>query len=134
MPTACEVGEEIGDELARRKRTWKLMQTWSRRNWRRRGGGGGGGGGGGRTALIKSNNPHLAGGEKYCNYLGRDSNLEFALPFAIGVPLELSCQPKGDLALQSQRRPMQIHIAMYIYIYTPSIAVYLGSTYTLIYT
>ena len=26
-------------------------------------GGGGGGGGGGRTALIKSNNPHLAGGE-----------------------------------------------------------------------
>jgi hypothetical protein len=33
------------------------MQTWSRRNWRRR-----------RrrrrtTALIKSNNPHLAGGE-----------------------------------------------------------------------
>ena len=28
------------------------------------GGGGEGGGGGGRTALIKSNNPHLAGGEK----------------------------------------------------------------------
>ena len=27
------------------------------------GGGGGEGGGGGRTALIKSNNPHLAGGE-----------------------------------------------------------------------
>ena len=26
------------------------------------GGGEGGGGGGGRTALIKSNNPHLAGG------------------------------------------------------------------------
>ena len=51
-----------------RKWRWKLMQTWSRRNWRRR-----------RsrrrsrrrrrrrrrtTALIKSNNPHLAGGEK----------------------------------------------------------------------
>ena len=54
-----EVGEGIGEELARRKWTWKLMQTWSRRNWRRR-----------RrrrrrrtTALIKSNNPHLAGGE-----------------------------------------------------------------------
>jgi len=58
-PLRAEVGEEIGDELARRKWTWKLMQAWSRRNWRRskrrrrR-----------RTALIKSNNPHLAGGEK----------------------------------------------------------------------
>ena len=31
-------------------------------------GGGGGGGDGGRTAVIKSNNPHLAGGE-----LSRDS-------------------------------------------------------------
>ena len=65
-PLRAEVGEEIGDELVRRKWTWKLMQTWSRRNWRRRkrrrrrrrrrrrmr-----------RTALIKSNNPHLAGGE-----------------------------------------------------------------------
>ena len=29
-------------------------------DWR---GGGGGGGGGGRTTVIKSNNPHLAGGE-----------------------------------------------------------------------
>jgi len=52
-----EVGEEFGEELARRKLRWKLMQTWSRRNWRRR-----------RrrmrrTALVKSNNPHLAGGE-----------------------------------------------------------------------
>ena len=63
-PLRAEVGEEIGDKLARRKWTWKLMQTWSRRNWRRRkrrrrrrrrmr-----------RTALIKSNNPHLAGGEQ----------------------------------------------------------------------
>ena len=57
---SSEVGEELGEELARRKWRWKLMQTWSRRNWRRR-----------RrrrrrrtTALIKSNNPHLAGGEK----------------------------------------------------------------------
>ena len=54
---SSEVGEELGEELVRRKRRWKLMQTWSRRNWRRR-----------RrrrrtTALIKSNNPHLAGGE-----------------------------------------------------------------------
>jgi len=30
-----EVGEELGEELARRKLRWKLMQTWSRR----RGGG-----------------------------------------------------------------------------------------------
>ena len=56
-----EVGKELGEELARRKCRWKLMQTWSRRNWRRRG----------RTrrrrrtTLIKSNNPHLAGGEKH---------------------------------------------------------------------
>ena len=53
---SLEVGEELGEELVRRKWRWKLMQTWSRRNWRRR-----------RrrrtTALIKSNNPHLAGGE-----------------------------------------------------------------------
>ena len=73
-PLRAEVGEEIGEELARRKWTWKLMQTWSRRNWRRRkrrrrrrrrrrsrmr-----------RTALIKSNNPHLAGGEKYFSLWG----------------------------------------------------------------
>ena len=63
---------------------------------------------------------------RYCNYLGRDSNLEFELPFAI-------C--KGDLALQSQRPPMQIQSALniftcvYIYIYIIFvIAVYLGST------
>ena len=54
--------------------------------------------------------------KKYCNYLSRDSKLEFALPFAIRVPLELSCQPKGDLAVQSQRPPLQI--ILYIYIYT----------------
>ena len=52
---SSEVGEELGEELARRKWRWKLMQTWSRRNWRRRRR---------TTALIKSNNPHLAGGEK----------------------------------------------------------------------
>ena len=39
---SSEVGEELGEELARRKWRWKLMQTWSRRNWRRRRGGGGG--------------------------------------------------------------------------------------------
>ena len=52
---SSEVGEELGEELARWKWRWKLMQTWSRRNWRRRRR---------TTALIKSNNPHLAGGEK----------------------------------------------------------------------
>ena len=59
-PLRAEVGEEIGDKSARRKWTLKLMQTWSRRKWRRRkrrrrmr-----------RTALIKSNNLHLAGGEQ----------------------------------------------------------------------
>ena len=57
---SSEVGEELGEELARRK--WRWKQTWSRRNWRRR-----------RrrsrrrtTALLKSNNPHLAGGESIC--------------------------------------------------------------------
>ena len=47
-----DVGEEFGEELARRKWRWKLMQTWSRRNWRRRRrrGGEGGEGGGGELA------------------------------------------------------------------------------------
>ena len=49
-PLRAEVGEELGEELARRKWTWKWRQRW----WRRRR----------RTTLIKSNNPHLAGGEK----------------------------------------------------------------------
>jgi len=53
-----EVGGELGQELARRKLRWKLMQTWSRRNRRRRRRKRR------RTTLIKSNNPHLAGGEK----------------------------------------------------------------------
>ena len=47
-PLRAEVGEELGEELARRKWTWKWRQRW----WRR------------RTTLIKSNNPHLAGGKK----------------------------------------------------------------------
>jgi len=33
---AKRVGKEVGEELARRKCRWKLMQIWSRRNWRRR--------------------------------------------------------------------------------------------------
>ena len=56
--------------------------------------------------------------KKYCDYLSKDSRLEFALSFAKRVPLELSCQPKGDLAVQLQKPPMQIPSAMYIYIYT----------------
>ena len=72
---------------------------------------------------------------KKCNYLRRESRLEFALSFTKRVPLELWCQPKGDLAIQYQKPPMQIQSAMYMYIYTVfAIAVYLGSTYTLIYT
>ena len=64
-PLRAEVGEELGEELARRKWTWKWqkwtwkwMQRWwrrrrrrgrTRRRRRRRR----------RTTLIKSNNPHL---------------------------------------------------------------------------
>ena len=56
-PLRAEVSEELGEELARRKWTWKWRQRWWRRRRRR------------RTTLIKSNNPHLAGGELYiCNY------------------------------------------------------------------
>ena len=61
-PLRAEVGEEIGEELARRRKwTWKWRQRWwrrrrrtrrRRRRTRRR-----------RTTVIKSNNPHLAGGE-----------------------------------------------------------------------
>ena len=54
-PLRVEVGEELGEELARRKWTWKWRQRWWRRTRRRRRR---------RTTLIKSNNPHLAGGEK----------------------------------------------------------------------
>ena len=55
--------------------------------------------------------------QKKCNYLRRDSRLEFALSFAKRVPLELWCQPKGDLAVQYQKPPMQLQRAMYMYIY-----------------
>ena len=54
---------------------------------------------------------------KKCNYLRGDSRLEFALSFAKRVLLELGCQPKGDLAAQYQKPPMQIQSAMYMYIY-----------------
>ena len=65
-------------ELGSWRRAWRRVgkvgkaeveveEAEARRRARRtvsRGGGGGGGGGGGRAcALIKSNNPHLAGGE-----------------------------------------------------------------------
>ena len=50
-PLRAEVGEELGEELARRRWTWKWRQRWWRRRRRR------------RTTLIKFNNPHLAGGE-----------------------------------------------------------------------
>ena len=41
---------------------------------------------------------------------------------------------KNDLAIQYQKPPMHIQSAMYMYIYTVfALAVYLGSTYTLIY-
>ena len=69
------------------------------------------------------------------NYLRRESRLEFALSFAKRVPLELWCQPKGYLAVQYQKPPMQIQSAMYMYVYTVfAIVVYPGSTYTLMYT
>ena len=56
-PLRAEVGEEFGEELARRKWTWKWRKwTWKWRTRRRR-----------RrrrrrrkTTVIKSNNPHLA--------------------------------------------------------------------------
>ena len=72
---------------------------------------------------------------KKCNYLRRESRLEFALSCTKRVPLELWCQPKGDLAIQYQKPPLQIQSAMYMYVYIYivfAIAVYLGSTYTLI--
>ena len=72
---------------------------------------------------------------KKSNYLRRESRLEFALSCTKRVPLELWCQPKGDLAIQYQKPPMQIQSATYMYINTVfAIAVYIGSTYTLIYT
>jgi len=60
-PLRAEVGEDLGEELARRKWTWKWTWKWRQRWWRRRRRSR-------RTTLIKSNNPHLAGGEKNYNY------------------------------------------------------------------
>ena len=52
-----EVGKELGEELARRKLRWKLMQTWSGCRGETGGGGGGGGeGGGGQLAEEEKNN------------------------------------------------------------------------------
>ena len=58
-------GAHCDPELARQDRQSRLARKEARRKEEGggRGGGGGGGGGGGRTAVIKSNNPHLAGGE-----------------------------------------------------------------------
>ena len=77
---------------------------------------------------------------KRCNYVRRENRLEFALSFAKTIPVELWCQPKGALAVQYQKPPMQIQSLMYMYIFIYILytvfarAVYLGSTYTLIYT
>ena len=91
-----EVGKELGQDLASRKCRCKLMQTWSRRNWRRRrtrrtrrrtasrGGG--------EQLLIKSNNPHLAGGEilsKLWNASSDRKNAAFQSPQ--NTPDEMSC-------------------------------------------
>ena len=79
-PLRAEGGEELGEELARRKWTWKwrkwtwkwMQRWWRRRRSRRR-----------RTTLIKSNNPHLAGGGKRsknsvkCNWHGFKMTLSF---------------------------------------------------------
>ena len=56
----------------------------------------------------------------YCKYLGRGRNLEFALQFIIRVSLELSCQPEGDLARQSQRPQMKTQSALNIYSCIPT--------------
>ena len=40
---------------------WKLMPTWSRRNWRRRRGGGRGGGGGGGQLVEEEDEEDAAG-------------------------------------------------------------------------
>ena len=69
----CELrsrGAHCDPELARQDRRSRLARKEARRKEKGGGrGGGGGGGGGGRTAVIKSNNPHLAGGEKHSRVL-----------------------------------------------------------------
>ena len=51
-------------ELARQDRRSRLAMKIGEEGSKEEGGGRGGGGGGGRTTVIKSNNPHLAGGEQ----------------------------------------------------------------------
>ena len=85
---SSEVGEGLGEGLARRKWRWKLMQTWSRRNRRRR-----------RrrtTALIKSNNPHLAGGEKQFFVLVTISMSGFPSHLVFCLPLLMSSEPSDS--------------------------------------
>ena len=70
MPTACgSWREELGEELARRSEHGSGCKGGGGEAGGRGGGGEGGGGRGGEEEegeeqLIKSNNPHLAGGEK----------------------------------------------------------------------
>ena len=59
-------GAHCDPELARQDRRSRLARKEARRK-EEGGGRGGGGGGGGRTTVIKSNNPHLAGGEIQTN-------------------------------------------------------------------
>ena len=93
-PLRAEVGEELGEELARRKWTWEWMQRWwrrrleereeeeKRRRWRmrrrrrRR-----------RTTVIKSNNPHLAGGEK--QWIISPNSLRIAFGHLFSAPGEV---------------------------------------------
>ena len=128
-PLRAEVEEEIGDELARRKWTWKLMQTWSRRNWRRRkrrrrrrrrrwrrrrrmr-----------RTALIKSNNPHLAGGEKIIMYSINLLDISFHRrpwpPFPLPLLHLMDMYYAGGVGCVYTRKAGGLYyIYIYIYIY-----------------
>ena len=67
-PLRAEVGEENWRRVGKAEVDVEVDTDMVEGGGGRGGGGGGGGGeggGGGRTALIKSNNPHLAGGEQW---------------------------------------------------------------------
>ena len=56
---AKRIGEKLGEEDWQRGLAKRICEKVGEEDWR-----GEGEGGGGRAALIKSSNPHLAGGEK----------------------------------------------------------------------
>jgi len=89
-PLRAEVGEEIREELARRKWRQRWWRRRTRRKRRRR-----------RTTLIKSNNPHLAGGE--LRKVSSVKLLPAEAPLLSQPPLNIAANPLKRLSTELDR-------------------------------